>query len=300
MNFLLANDTRGSVRGEHWGSWLTTTNLEQLLSRAGLTVADRLPLGQLKPIEAVWKRIEKAGMLVINGEGSVHSRTRTAVALLNSLKMARERNIRVWMVNHGCWNCDELIELYKYADFIAVRDVASYGYLAQHGISARLAADCSFLSAPAKATRRNQLLVCSGLKPPEDRMVELWTTELKCSRVVLCNDFYPRFSGKKTAKSESAGESFRLFASSRFVISSSFHGCIFAAIHATPFLPVQVSGQPSKTMVAAVEAMGRHAQGICFEGPAYVNANYDGIQHEMRERTKWLRKRASFNVPAER
>ncbi|MGA2633262.1 MAG: polysaccharide pyruvyl transferase family protein [Terracidiphilus sp.] len=298
MNFLLANDTRGSVRGEHWGSWLTTTNLEQLLSRVGLTIADRLPLGRLKPVEAVWKRIEKAGMLVINGEGSVHSGTPTAVALLNSLKMARERNVRVWIVNHGCWNCDELIEMYKYADFIAVRDVASFGYLAQHGISARLAADCSFLSAPAQAARRNQLLVCSGLKPPEDSVVRRWARELKCSRIVLSNDFYPRFSGKKTAKSGSAEESFRMIASSRFVISSSFHGCIFAAIHAIPFLPVQVSGQPAKTMVAAVEAMGRHAQGVCFEGPGYVNAKCDEIQHEMRERARWLRKRASFNVPA--
>src|SRR5215472_5310383 len=134
MNVGLANDTGGSVRGEHWGSWRTTTNLENLLAGAGFQVTDRLRLGELQSAQEIWARIERVGMLVINGEGSVHSRTRTAVSLLDAMRAARERRIPVWIVNHACWNCDDLVRQYDYADFIAVRDVASRGYLAQHGV----------------------------------------------------------------------------------------------------------------------------------------------------------------------
>lgn len=298
MNVLLANDTRGSVKGEHWGSWLTTTNLERLLADAGLTVVDRLGLGRLQPVEEIWSRIEKAGMLVINGEGSVHSGTRTATALLTALKIAKGRGIRTWIVNHACWNCDSLVRMYDYADWIAVRDVASKGYLAQHGIEARLAADCSFLSRPAEERRRNDLLVCSGLTPPEESLIKSWADGLRCDRVILSNDFYPRFSDRSALKSTSAEECFRIFAAARFVVSSSYHGCVFAAINGTPFVPVQVKGQPPKTMVAAVEAMGHHARGVCFEGSEYVGAHYDEIRRTMRDRLKAVRKRALFNVPS--
>lgn len=297
MKALLANDTRGSVPGEHWGSWRTTTNLEDLLNQAGVTVVDHLGLGQLQPNGPVWDRIQKAGMLVINGEGSVHSGTRTAVALLNSVLTANQRGIPVWIVNHACWGCDELVANYAHADFIAVRDISSKEYLSQSGISARLAADCSFLSLPAEAKQRNRLLVCSGLRPPERSQIERWSRDLKCSEVVLCNDFYPRFSAADAIKSKSAEKCFELFASSRFVISSSFHGCIFASVHGKPFLPVPVKGQPPKGMVAAEEAMGAHAWKIFSQGPEYVASNYEEIVSTIQDRTKWLRQRAGFNVP---
>ena len=298
MNVVLANDTRGSVRGEHWGSWRTTTNLENLLVGAGFQVTDRLRLGELQSAEEIWARIERVGMLVINGEGSVHSRTRTAVSLLDAMRAARERRIPVWIVNHACWNCDDLVRQYDYADFIAVRDVASRGYLAQHGVHAQLAADCSFLSPPAQARRKNRLLVCSGLRPPDEATISQWASELRCAEKVLCNDFYPRFAASGAVKSESADECFRLFATAVFVLSSSYHGCIFAAIHGVPFLPVRVPGQPPKTMTFAVEAMQRHATGICFEGPPYVRANYAAIQRTIAARVKALRRRAKFNLPA--
>lgn len=297
MKAVLANDTRGYVRGEHWGSWLTTTNLEMLLAETGVTVVDRLRLGQLQPTNAVWARIEKAGMLVINGEGSVHSQTPTATALLNSLETANQRGIPVWIINHACWNCADLIERYAYADFIAVRDIYSKGYLAQHGISARLAADCVFLSPPAEAKVRNRLLVCSGLRRPEPHLINTWARYLGCNEVTLCNDFYPRFPESEATKSSSANECFELFASSRFVISSSFHGCVFAAVHAKPFLPLQVPGQPPKCIVAAEEAMGVYAWGTRIEGPQYVLTHYEEIVSTIRNRTKWLRHRAGFNVP---
>ncbi|MGA8939189.1 MAG: polysaccharide pyruvyl transferase family protein [Acidobacteriaceae bacterium] len=297
MNALLANDTRGSVPGEHWGSWRTTTNLEALLNRSGVTVVDNLGLGQLQPDGPIWNRIEKADMLVVNGEGSVHSRTRTAVAILSALVTANQRGIPVWIVNHACWDCDELIPNYAHADFIAVRDISSKGYLAQFGISARLAADCSFLSPPAEAKQRNRLLICSGLRPPEQNLIRKWSSALKCSEVVLCNDFYPRFSPADAVKSTSADQCFELFASSRFVITSSFHGCIFAAVHGKPFLPVAVKGQPPKAVVAAEEAMGGHAWHICSEGPHYVVSNYEEIAATILTRTRWLRQRAGFNVP---
>lgn len=298
MNVVLANDTRGSVQGEHWGSWRTTTNLVNLLADAGFRITDCLRLGELQATEPVWARIEAAGMLVINGEGSVHSCTRTAVNLLDALRTASERRIPVWIVNHACWNCDGVVRQYDHANFIAVRDVASRGYLAQQGVYAQLAADCSFLSPPAKAQRIKRLLVCSGLRPPDEATISRWAGELGCYETVLCNDFYPRFAASSAVKSASAEECFELFATAEFVISSSYHGCIFAAIHGVPFLPVRVTLQPPKTMTFAVEAMQRHAAGVCFGGPSYVKANYSSIQRTIEERVKALRRRARFNLPS--
>jgi hypothetical protein len=297
MRILLANDTRGSVGGEHWGSWLTTTNLEKLLARAGHQVVDRLRLKELIAEEEIWRRIEKTDLLVINGEGSVHSATQTAVELLEAMKTAKERGIPVWMVNHGCWNCDSLLRSYDNASFLAVRDIASAGYLAQHGIAARLAADCSFLSPAAKGRQHNQLLVCSGLSAPPQRLIEHWAEGLSCTRIVFSNDFYPRFPAGSAVKSVSVKECFQLFATSRYVLSSSYHGCVFASIHGVPFLPVQAENQPPKTMVAAVESMGKHAWQIHSQGPGYMLTHYEAIRSRMLRRSQILNRRALRNVP---
>lgn len=262
-----------------------------------MTVVDRIRMGLLKPTDAIWARIESAEVLVINGEGSVHSSRSTAVHILESLRRAKERGLQAWIVNHGCWNCGDLMRLYDYADYVAVRDISSEGYLAQHGIAAQLGADCSLLSPPAEAQRLNRLLVCSGLAAPNADMIRRWAEELGCRNVVLCNDFYPRFTAAKAVKSKSAEDCLRLFASSRFVISSSYHGCIFAAMHGTPFLPVQVPGQPPKVITAAVESMGPHARQISSMGPAYVKRTYDEIRTTMEHRVQQLRRRARLNVP---
>lgn len=298
IKVVLANDTRRREGEEqHWGSWLTTTNLEKLLTRAGYAVIDRLRLGRLRNSDAIWERVEKAQLLVINGEGSVHSERDIASNILGSFPLAKQRRLSAWIVNHHCWGCDSLLRQYDFADFVAVRDIASMGYLVQNGIAPRLAADCCFLSPPAKETQRNRLLVCSGLRPPSQEVITQWANGLNCAEVVLCNDFYPTFDSTKAVKSSSAEDSFQLFASSKFVVSSSFHGCIFAANHHVPFLPTRVSGQPPKTMIAAVEAMGKHAQRICQLGPSYVIQNYAEIVSTMQARVAGLRKRARFNIP---
>jgi len=294
---ILANDTRRNGESQHWGCWLTMTNLEGLLNDGGFDVIDRLRLGHLSDADSVWERIEKAEMLVINGEGSVHSERSIAANILGSFSSAKQRGIPAWIVNHGCWSCDNLLRHYDAADFIAVRDIASMGYLVQHGIAPRLAADCCFLSPPAVADQCNRLLVCSGLRPPPDDLIAKWAEGLNCSEIVLCNDFYPTFKSNQAIKSLSAKDSFKLFASSKFVISSSYHGCVFASIHHIPFLPTRVSGQPPKTLIAAVEAMGKHASRICDRGPGYVLKNYAEIVSTMRTRVAWLRRRAKFNLP---
>ena len=135
--------------------------------------------------------------------------------------------------------------------------------------------------------------MCSGLAKPKDAVIRRWAKDLGCRDVVLCDDFYPRFPRSQAVKSRSAEECFRLFASARFVITSSYHGCLFAAIHGVPYLPVQVPNQPPKMLIAAVETMGRHAMRICSEGPAYVQRNYDRSARTWTIASDKLRRRAT-------
>ena len=90
MTAVLANDTRGTVRGEHWGSWLTSTNLKAQLTGAGSRNHRSHPHGSVEADQPIWTRIAKAGVLVINGEGSVHSGRSTAVHILDSLRPAKK------------------------------------------------------------------------------------------------------------------------------------------------------------------------------------------------------------------
>jgi len=83
---------------------------------------------------------------------------------------------------------------------------------------------------------------------------------------------------------------FDMFSESSLVVSSSYHGCVFAAIHGVPFVPLKsVTG---KTEQFAVECYGGYG---CPSGdwPSWM----DEVRRRLKESMGRFRNRFWLNVP---
>jgi len=289
---LLANDTRREAGGKHLGCRANVDGLVRLLAERGVDVVDALPVGALDSAKR-WDRLERAELVVVNGEGSIHSGNRRAQGLLRAVSHCRKSGVPVWLVDHLAWRIDNLTHRYADADYVAGRDVQTVGYLAGHGVCAELAADCAFLTAVPDVPRENALLVCAGLAaPPADKVAAL-AEAAQIDRIVYLNDFYPAFDNG--IRNDSVEDCLRRFAGARFVISSSYHGCIFATLCGVPFVPIDIAGHPPKQRIAAVESLGFHA--VRCRDPRYLVEREEEIRSGIRSRLDWFRRRARLNVP---
>jgi len=284
----LYNDTLGA-HGNHLGCRANMTGLTRLLRDHGVQIAKRVRVGRCDDGSAA-DDVMNYDLAIINGEGSVHSGNRRALGLLNAASAAWVRGVPVWLVSATTWGTTD--KRFSTIGHIAVRETASYGGLSSQGVSPELAADGTFYLRPAAGTQRERVLACSGLEPPATSLCKQWADALGCE-FVYCNDFFRKFGGD-AVRSKNVRESFARFAASRFVISSSFHGCAFAALHCIPFLPVPVPGQPPKCMSLAAESMGSHASLLT---PEYLQERYAEIVATMHSRLAWFQSRVLLNIP---
>jgi len=298
---VVINDTRPENKGRHLGTQANVNGLLDLCERKGVKVVATHRVGAWDegktPTPEQWGHLDAADLLIVNGEGSIHSGNKRAAGLLAAAKASQGRVEQAWLVSSLAWNCDQVVRGFQSFDYIAVRDIGSFGYLATRGIASYLAADFTFANEPSPEGKRSELVVCRGLKPPPVQMIQGVAKVGGFKRVRMCNGFYSFGKVHGAFRPKSVREALGAIADARIVVSSSFHGCAFAALQAVPFIPVVHPKHPPKQAVLAVESMGEHAGRVLENGPAYILGNYDRIVRTMKERRQWLAQRAQLNFP---
>ncbi len=115
---------------------------------------------QLAPL---WDGFEA---LVVNGEGTIHHASIGALTLTGLCAVAKQRGLRVAVVNCSVFELDEwLLEaLCENVDDLAVREPLSQRYLSSKKINVRLSADCLFLAGehPAEISFLSHRLAAGG------------------------------------------------------------------------------------------------------------------------------------------
>lgn len=91
-------------------------------------------------------KLKKIDLIIINCEGTIHSDSLGAKALLSYAKLAKKLRKKVFLVNGSYYNLsNELLEIIKVCDKVLVREKASEQYLIGENIKAELVLDCAFL-----------------------------------------------------------------------------------------------------------------------------------------------------------
>lgn len=172
LKAVVLNDTRRAR--EHLGCMTVMSNLLHLLRLHGIEV-----IRSIEPVEAVdtdefRESLERADLVVVNGEGTMHHDAKAATDLIRAAEFAKLKGKKTALVNSVWQENSTLNDGLRWFDFLAVRDSASQRECSRSS-AARvwLAPDLSFYSNPLppdlpnRGTElpRNSLLVVDSVLP---------------------------------------------------------------------------------------------------------------------------------------
>ena len=221
----LGNDTSNG----HAGCRAVMASLNRILRDAGRTVIGRHRCGET---EYDLASLERADLVVVNGEGTFHDNTTDAQALAGLLRAAGQRNKRYWLVNCTLQNlAPEFEDLVRGAERVITREARSHAYACLLNRNSELRIDCC-VEAPFHNVRTTGMRsgVVFGLVHPDSAFhAGMRAHELQnLSRVVL---EFPH-DGRDFADIVAELSKFE------FYVTGQYHGVYAAVLAATPFLPI--------------------------------------------------------------
>ncbi len=167
--FLLLNDTRRIDDGLHLGCNAVTGFLEAFLAHAGFACAGRANTGEeCRPLLES-PDLGRVGLVVLNGEGSLHHDSPRLLELLTFCREMRARGIPSVLVN-SVWfeNTDRLGKALDAFALVAVRESRSLAAIRRWRADARLVPDLSLAAYSLQG-----LLPAAAPPPPASRAA--WT-----------------------------------------------------------------------------------------------------------------------------
>lgn len=299
LRAVLLNDTAiPHGRTHHVGCHATCAGLGLLSARNGIAIVDRISTYEIHRLGLrLADRVSREPVLIVNGEGSIHHDRPIAYAILSLAQSAKEAGCRVAVCNHESFGNETVLPLYRGLDHVAVRDSASRELLHRDGIACELAADCSWLLPPASPRKREPVIVaCSGTSRPNESVLQS-LADVTGWRLLRLNSFFPAWPDVQAVHPRDIIETFGLFALASLVVSSSYHGCIFASIHGTPFVPMPTC--TPKTSQVAIEVLGEQAyrtrptRGISAE----AFADWYALAQATQASRDAMTQRATRNIP---
>ncbi len=299
MKIVLLNDTSGHP---NWGCIATSTGLKTLVCarwpEASFEAfpAESLPWKRLSPVRRYLERriaraistpsipalleralgdfgvdlarLDQADLVIMNGEGMIHSRSGHLVRLLGSLEYARRSGAQVAVVNQtvdvtpGEWKADLLSTVYSDLPLVCARDNASLALLHRLGIGhAILMPDAAFSTpCPSPDAIREvagrlglpeAFIAVTGSSALSKRDVDLFGSVLRKVRAMFDLPVVLLASTKTDLRLGEAlvarGEDLRILdasldwrdavcviATARGLVGGRFHPMVFAALVGTP------------------------------------------------------------------
>ncbi len=221
--------------------------------------------GLARQLAPLWDGFET---LVINGEGTIHHASIGALTLTGLCAVAKQRGLRVAVVNCSVFELDEwLLEALKEnVDDLAVREPLSHQYLRSKNLKARLSADCLFLASnePSETSSFSRSLSAGGepyavytpgvLSGSQQISDEVVAADIRQLTGRGCKVFYyvvEREDERLAAVAVEHGaqviplgrldwnEVIAFLRHAEVVVSGRYHINIFAALGGTPFIPME-------------------------------------------------------------
>lgn len=166
--YFLVNDTRYD---NHHGGQTVIGNLHLGMAQRGWTCAGSLPVSStVRGLRHRWRQVRSAGLVIVNGEGSLHHDSRQTRRLHDIC--AAISGFRPMALINAVWQDNRDPRWKPLLDgFAAVyaRDLRSRGQLRELGVAADYAPDLTFYAYPQPDSPRGDLSGCT------DSVLNSWT-----------------------------------------------------------------------------------------------------------------------------
>jgi polysaccharide pyruvyl transferase WcaK-like protein len=211
-----------------------------------------------------------AGLLLVNGEGTIHHDSVGALGLIGICAAAKRMRKKVAVVNCSIFELDEsrLDTLRESVDYVSVREPMTFRYLKSNNIAATQSADCLFLAGNYLKTQAVSLRLSGPVTTPYvvytpgvlsalDRINESTiAADIKAIRGLGRDVVYyvvETEDEKFASVAARAGASILplgavrweqvqpFLAGAEWVVSGRYHINIFASMSGTPFIPLETN-----------------------------------------------------------
>ena len=163
---VILNDTRVDL---HHGCTTVLETIDTLAARAGIRIIARSPAHtDWRANTTVTSAIERADLVIVNGEGTVHHNRPAGKKLLEVGAYAKANKTKAALIN-STWQANDAASLRAAGDFdiISVRESASHKELSAHGIEARRIPDLALYHRPGAASERSGVGYCDNVQGPK-------------------------------------------------------------------------------------------------------------------------------------
>lgn len=142
---VIINDTSYEL---HHGCHVVMNNLSLLLKKNKFEILSLFPVNKdWRECRNLKRHVDKADIVIVNGEGSLHHATPAANRLAAIAPYCKKRSIPVVLLNTTYQeNGYEIADFMKSFDLIFVREKRSYEELEKYGVFSRIVPDLTFYS----------------------------------------------------------------------------------------------------------------------------------------------------------
>jgi len=174
---LLFNDT--SMAGHH-GCTLVKRQISAFADLNGIMIEKSLPSN----IPLNRQHVQNIDAIIINGEGSLHSSSKSALAIADVLNWCHENGLPCFLINSIFQNNNDYIEhSISLANQVYVRDLASLQTLRSTNIPAHYVPDITLSWSPDNARQsNNEITVTDSTLKGLDQALFQWSDKYDCVR----------------------------------------------------------------------------------------------------------------------
>jgi polysaccharide pyruvyl transferase WcaK-like protein len=163
---VLLNDTRIDL---HHGCTTVIETIDTLAARSGIKVIAKSPAhSNWRADPEITSAIDRADLVIVNGEGTIHHDRPAGIKLLEVGEYAKSKNTKAALIN-STWqaNCADSLRALDNFDIVTVRESASQGELAGHGVEARRIPDLALYHEPPVSPERKGVGYCDSVQGPK-------------------------------------------------------------------------------------------------------------------------------------
>ncbi len=232
----------------------------------------------------------ETGLFIVHGEGLTENHFNYAYPYLYFSKLGKEMGIESHLVNFSMFEGEPFRGLLDDFDYLACRDVITHTHLKGLGFRPKLSFDCCILKDDIQDYNKHNGTVSAirGRNKPEKEVLENFKSiKYNCAW---------QWNSKDSISYETFKEYLMEIKKSMFVLSTSFHGNIFAYMAGVPFICLYNSNKKYEAM--KIELLPDGGKEIRLDN--YQEWSSDNKREEIRQYFLYkypsLVKRAMLNV----
>jgi polysaccharide pyruvyl transferase WcaK-like protein len=256
------------------------------------------------------QRLAQSDVVIVNGEGTLHSDKKTAIALAQSAAFCRERGIPCFLINSVYQgNGEEMAHLVRQFDRVFVRESLSQAELRKHGIESEVVPDMTLSHPNLPRAARNGILVTDSSNDDAAALLHEFFNRTGQAELATLSTPLPvsqslrmaiaRVMGRRASKwwglkrhrpgrsrcklfdaapLEQVDDLFRRISSKSLIVTGRFHMVCMALLAGTPFIALRGNTHKIEGLLADAKLTTRYRSSLTEEPTKWSNWHHDEVR----------------------